>query len=140
MFLTPSKISLPSAMIFSSAHHPAGMCLSAYSGGAGGGGWMGPSSASHPVRSTPTHPIIASAIRPLIFITALKLLSYLLLSAHPSHKKDAWLPRFTALKPIARIHVLLCYTLLSPPLRNGHALLIPEPHIPRTERCRGQSA
>src|SRR5712691_9655361 len=77
MFLTPSKISLPSAMTFSSAHHPAGMCLSAYSGGAGGGGWMGPSSASHPVKSTPTHPIIASAIRPLIFITALKLLSYL---------------------------------------------------------------
>src|SRR5712692_7833890 len=107
MFLTPSKISLPSAMIFSSAHHPAGMCLSAYSGGAGGGGWMGPSSASHPVKSTPTHPIIASAVRPLIFITALKLLSYLLLSAHPVHKKHSWLHGVTAPQPSAPVHVPL---------------------------------
>src|SRR3989442_2907253 len=114
MFLTPSKPSLPSAMIFSSAHHPAGMCLSAYSGGAGGGGWMGPSSASHPVKSTPTHPIIASAIRPLIFITALKLLSYLLLSAHPSHKKDAWLQGVTPLKPSVRVLGLLYSTFLFP--------------------------
>src|SRR3989441_9266062 len=140
MFLTPSKTSLPSAMIFSSAHHPAGMCLSAYSGGAGGGGWMGPSSASHPVKSTPTYPIIASAIRPLIFITAFKLLSFLLLSAHPSHKKDALLQGVTPLKPSARVHVLLCSTFLSASRRNRPGLLMPEPGNPCTERRQGQDS
>src|SRR5438094_8126734 len=51
IFLTPSKISLPSAMIFGSVHQPAGICLSANSGGAGGGGAVLSFSSAHPTRN-----------------------------------------------------------------------------------------
>jgi len=47
------KIWRPSSMIFSSAHHPAGICLSAYSAGGGGGATIGPSPPSpHPATVT----------------------------------------------------------------------------------------
>jgi hypothetical protein len=70
MFLTPSKISLPSAMIFSSLHHPAGMCLSAYSGGAGGGGPVLSGSSAQPAARNATPPTINNPIKLVIFIIA----------------------------------------------------------------------
>src|SRR5262249_151664 len=42
-FVSPMKSFLPSSILAASVHQPAGMCLSAYSAGAGGGGTMGPS-------------------------------------------------------------------------------------------------
>src|SRR6266545_7876036 len=135
MFLTPSKISLPSAMIFSSAHHPAGMCLSAYSGGAGGGGSIGPSSSAHPAMMSPKLPMIASIARLVIFIAALKLLSFLQISRI---KKTLF---FRASRPRSQAPestYLLCSTFLFASFRNRLGLLIPGPGDPGTDCRQGQ--
>src|SRR5215510_779681 len=59
-FVSPMNSFRPSSALAASAHQPAGICLSAYSAGAGGGGTIGPSPLSQAATSSP-RPITQSS-------------------------------------------------------------------------------